>query len=266
MMDQENQPLLSPAQKDTDSNFRLRRCGGQVCQQYKGILLILLWTMIVSEFPMFQQGVIGGFIDNYVPIGNNHFANAVSSPLAFVYAILAVIAMFYPLGGFLADVCCGRFKTVMIGLGFLLFFFVIVITFIAGYSTMFQNAHPLLEQYSFKEVAPFYIVGFGTLCLVALGVVAFQANFIQLGLDQLMDAPSKHLSIFVHVAIWADTLGATITAIGAAFVTCPAESIKIKIASCTVPLLTLIIFPFSFILACCKQQWFYTEPGHRNPY
>ena len=95
--------------------------------------------MIVSELLMLQQGLIGGFIDNYVPIGNNHFANAVSSPLAFAYAILAVIAMSYPLSGFLAEVCCGRFKIHMIGLGFLLFPFVIVITLLVWASSHFSN-------------------------------------------------------------------------------------------------------------------------------
>ena len=32
---------------------------------------------------------------------------------------LAVVMMFYPLSGFIADVCCGRFKTVMVSLSFI---------------------------------------------------------------------------------------------------------------------------------------------------
>ena len=57
--------------------------------------------MIVGELLMLQQI---GIIDNYVPTGKNHFVNSVSFSLAFVYVILAVIAMFYPLSGFLADI------------------------------------------------------------------------------------------------------------------------------------------------------------------
>ena len=33
-----------------------------------------------------------------------------------LYAILAIVMMFYPLSGFIADVCCGRLKIVVISL------------------------------------------------------------------------------------------------------------------------------------------------------
>ena len=121
MVVEENQRLLSPTSNNNPTlNTYHRNCFNgctcstlrRICQQYKAVLLILAWTVIVGELLTFQQVMIWIFIDDYVPIGNNHFANAVSSPLAFACAILAVIAMFYPLSGFLADVCCGRFKTV----------------------------------------------------------------------------------------------------------------------------------------------------------
>ena len=210
---------------------------------------------------MLQQIVIWTFINNYVPVGYNHFANSVSSPLAFAYAILAVIAMFYPLGGFLADVCCGRFKTVMVGLSCLLLYIVIVVTIFVWIGT--KRAHPLLEEYTFEEVAPFYFVGFGMFTLAVMGIIAFQANFIQLGLDQLMDAPSKNLSVFVHVAIWADVIGTVITGTSVIFGTCPGMS---KVACYALPLLTLVSFPLLLIFSCCKHQWFYIEPVQRNPY
>ena len=139
VVDQENQPLLSTvSNNDPTLNVRHRKslkllkvciCSTlkRICQQYRALLLILAWTVVVGELITLQQVVIEAFIMNYVPLGNNHFSNAISSPLAFACAILAVIAMFYPLSGFLADVCCGRFKTVMIGLSFLSLYFIIVI-------------------------------------------------------------------------------------------------------------------------------------------
>ena len=274
-MDQESQPLLSRVSKnDINSNVQHSICGSirshlrcrQFCLKNKAIVLILVWTMIVGELLAFQQLLIGGFIENYIPIGKKHFINAVSSPLAFVYAILAVIAMFYPLGGFLADICCGRFKTVMVGLGFLLSYYAVLIVVIAWIGTNFSHLNLLLQEYSFKEVAPFYFVGFCAFSLAALGIVAFQANFIQLGLDQLMDAPSKSLSVFVHTAIWANTLGTTITDIGGAAAECPRLRVKIKIVCNILPILFVLTMPFLLILTCCKHQWFYAEPGHRNPY
>ena len=168
-----------------DRGFHCR----QVYLQHKAVVLILVWTMIVGELLAFEQLLIGGFIESYVPIsskGSYNFANSVSSPLAFVYAILAVIAMFYPLGGFLADVYCGRFKMVMIGLGFLVFSFstLIVILVWLGIITEFghHKTKPLLQEYAFKEVAPFYFVVFGTFCLsVAIWYCSFSGKFHSVG-------------------------------------------------------------------------------------
>ena len=214
MVDRETQPLLSTLRKsDTNSQVPhhkycgdIRFCCRQVYLQHKAVVLILVWTMIVGELLAFEQLLTGEVIDSYVPFSNNgnkYFSNTVSSPLAFIYAIiLAVIAMFYSLGGFLADIYCGRFKIVMIGLGFLVFSFSTLIVVLIWLGTVTKLGHhnlkSLLQEYTFKEVAPVYFVGFGTLCLAVFSIVVFQANFIQLGLDQFMDTPSRGLSIFIQ--------------------------------------------------------------------
>ena len=274
MVDHEAQPLLSTVrERSTNSNYLRNNCCGDIrflcsraCLQHKAIVLILVWTMIVGELLALQQIAIGTFIEDYVPIGKHLFVNSVSSPLAFVYAILAVIAMFYPLSGFIADVCCGRFKTVMIGLSFLLFNYVALAVSIAWFGVNFHHINSLLQEYSFKEVAPFYFIGFCSFSLALLGIVAFQANFIQLGLDQLIDSPSKDLRVFVHLAIWANILGTTITDIGGAIAECPILKLNVRIGCSVVSILVILSIPFLLILTCCKYQWFNTEPGHRNPY
>ena len=104
MVDRETQPLLSTLCKgDTNSKVPLHKycvnirfCCRQVYLQHKAVVLILVWTMIVGELLALEQLLIGVFIESYVPIsskGSYNFANSVSSPLAFVYAILAVIAV-----------------------------------------------------------------------------------------------------------------------------------------------------------------------------
>ena len=279
MVDRETQPLLSTLSKsDTNSKVphhkycsNIKFCCRQVYLQHKAVVLILVWTMIVGELLALEQLLIGGFIESYVPIsskGSYNFANSVSSPLAFVYAILAIIAMFYPLGGFLADVYFGRFKMVMIGLGFLTFSFSTLIVVLVWFITILDhhNLKHLLQEYTFKEVAPVYFVGFGTFCLSVFGVIAFQSNFIQLGLDQLMDAPSNTLSIFIHLAVWANILGTTLMDIGGAVLECAALQITVRIAWNVIPILIVLSIPFLLIITCCKRQWFYTEPSHRNPY
>ena len=41
----------------------------------------------------------------------------------------------------------------------------------------------------------------------------YQANFLQLGLDQLLDVPSRHLALFVHLATWVYNVLATIVVV-----------------------------------------------------
>ena len=78
--------------------------------------MILVWTMIVGEMYSTVHVVIVTFISSYVPMGESHLVNAVSSPLGLVSAILAAIAIFYPLSGFIADVWCGKFKIIIVSL------------------------------------------------------------------------------------------------------------------------------------------------------
>ena len=39
--------------------------------------------------------------------------------------------------------------------------------------------------------------------MFVIGLAGYQANFIQLGLDQLFEAPSQYLGLFIHYATWA---------------------------------------------------------------
>ena len=273
-MDHEILPLLSSRRTDNDTSHG-RYCGMccqsrhfmLVCLQHKALLLILSWTVIFGEFYALIQVLSGGLIENYVPTSDRkkNFANAVASPMTILYAILAMIAMLYPISGFIADVCCGRFKTVMAGLTFTLVFIITITAALIGWVSI-KHAHQLIALDSFKEVAPFYIISFATVPFIIFGLGAFQANIIQFGLDQLLDAPSIHLTVFIHLAVWSDTLGTTLTTVAGAVVSCARLSIKVRVAFCVVPISILICFPFLLILACWKRHWFYSESGQQNPY
>ena len=66
--------------------------------------------------------IAAGFIAASASLHSSIFINdnTFISPLCITQAVLAFTAMLYPLSGFLADVWCGRFKTVMVGLSCLL--------------------------------------------------------------------------------------------------------------------------------------------------
>ena len=271
-MESEIQPIISQRRNSVINLHRGSRhvtcCNTtrQTCLRYRAVILILIWTVIVGELQTLLDILSGGFIENYVPIiGKDKFANAVSSPIAFLYAILAVIAMLYPLSGFIADVYCGRFKTVIIGLSLIIVFSIGIVATLIGWAFT-KHSHQLLSLDSFKEVAPFYFIGFSATILAIIGIAAYQANFIQLGLEQLVDDSSMSLSIFIHLAIWANALGATATAIIGAVVSCPRLNINVKIAFVAIPVLLVLCFPVLVIVSCCKHNWFYTERGQRNPY
>ena len=81
-----------------------------------------------------------------------------------------------------------------------------------------------------------------------------------------MEAPSTSLNVFIHWAIWADTLGTSLVGIAAAIKSCPLVNAKIKYPFYVVPGFVLLCFPVLLILACWKRHWFYIEPDLRNPY
>ena len=184
---EEGTPLI-PSHDHQQANLCSRVC----CQQsplLKAIFIILVWTVIVGEMYTLIHVVIAAFIGSYVPMGVNHLLNALSSPLGFVSAILAAIAIFYPLSGFIADVWCGKFKIIIISLTTILFCNIIVaITFVIWFSL--NDSHKSMVFVMLKERIPLYIAGFGAAFFIILGYTAYQANFIQFGLDQLMEGSS----------------------------------------------------------------------------
>ena len=56
-----------------------------------------------------------------------------------------------------------------------------------------------------------YFLFFIVIVTFMIGLVGYQANFIQLGLDQLLEAPSEYLGLFVHWAEWINNAAATVT-------------------------------------------------------
>ena len=128
------------------------------------------------------------------------------------YVMLTITMTIYPLSGFIADVCCGRFKTAIISLTLMLLSFVFlgiacVIAFYAIVSNVRfpMRLHHVIEPQYEESVAIIILLSFA-LTLFIIGLCGFQANYIQLGLDQLFEAPSEHLGLFIHYAMWAFTL------------------------------------------------------------
>ena len=171
----EDTPLLPLQERHSDNLCPRFHCLQRLPS--KAIFLILPSTMIVSELYTLIHITIASFIGSYVPMEANHFLNALSSPLGLVSAILAAIAIFYPLSGFLADVWCGRFKIIMIGLTTIfLAFIIVIISFTIWFSLNHDHMNMVFVILKYK--VPLYITGFGAAFFIVLGYAAYQANFI----------------------------------------------------------------------------------------
>ena len=93
-----------------------------LCLPSKAAILILLWTIIVGAT---YHNVVGfsAFLVLHIQQPSTNLPQY--EPL--VYALLALVTMFYPLSGFIADVCCGRLKAVVVSLIFNLSFCIIIL-------------------------------------------------------------------------------------------------------------------------------------------
>ena len=110
-----------------------------------------------------------------------------------------------------------------------------------------------------------------------IGLVGYQVNFIQLGLDQLLEAPSEYLGLFVHWAEWINNAAATVTiTVLSLLFTCNVfdESHRIKtqfevifmFLFTGIDILCFILMVILLVLSFYKSSWFYSEPRQRNPY
>ena len=264
----ESRHLLHNNGDSSSRNRRQKSCllARDFCLPSKAAYLILLWTVAVGfiYYSLLLVGVLS--MQAY-----KHKGVSVAIYESITYAMLAFIMMFYPLSGLIADVCCGRSKTVAISLTvFLIFLFVGISTSIIFTSMRsFRNMSYLFSNAPGIIVFILLIILF---LLFVVGLSGYQANYIQLGLDQLFEAPSRYLSLFIHYAI----LTFYISEIPVMSV----NYLKRYITKChhintgkhgawfelvVTSLFVLILFPL-LLISFWKRRWFISDSGQSNPY
>ena len=182
---------------------------------------------------------------------------------ALSYAALAFVMIFYPLSGFIADVCCGRLKVVKISLVMLFIFLLLAI--IAVIVSVTMKHHNL---YSFTHDQGILVIILASLSLLAfiIGLVGYQANVIQLGLDQLFEAPSQYLGLFIHYATWIFHIGSLPSVIALPQLFCVNLRKPTQLALYILPIVLLIPHIIVLLISHWKRRWFQSEPGRQNPY
>ena len=186
-----------------------------------------------------------------------------------LHSILALFGLFYPISGFLADVYCGRYRIIFASVCLMFAACLILtlcdalmITIIEGGSINYFQHYSSMQSW----VKTFLVI---IIVVFLFGLTGYQAKFIPFGLDQLLEAPSSSLALFIHWVIWADSIGKLIIQILSAVYICEAKS---HIANTTAKrhitgygslILTALNF---FVILSLKYCDFFSESGRLNPY
>ena len=257
-----NEPLLSQGQQKSSKTCSYK----YLCLPSKAAILIIFWTVVVGAVYNLVLLLAVAIVDTN-PLFSHDIS--ISANECLPYAILALISLFYPLSGFIADVCCGRLKVVAVSLCFILTFVLLlcfsIIVMLTG------NSHSLTSDMIFhqtKETIVFILIPV-SLIIFFIGLAGYQANMIQLGLDQLFEAPSQYLSLFILYASWAFKLGSIPIAAFIPLLLC--TNLKHFIAIRALILSPFVIGAFLILLLIVswwKRRYFYTDRSSRlkNPY
>ena len=121
------------------------------------------------------------------------------------YLGIGLLFLSYPLLGYIADVCLTRYRTLKISITFLIVGCIILFLLsmiIMTITVTFQTKKALYEDVG-------TIIAFGVSIagiLITTGIGLFEANALQFGLDQLLEAPTPNLIAFIHWYYWTRNL------------------------------------------------------------
>ena len=238
-----------------------------VCVNSKAAVLILVWSVFVGAISLgllSSFGILGFILERNLRAPSVKFDVPVYTMVT-AYAFLAIVLFVYPFSGYLADIHCGRYKAVSRSL-FLLWIAMIFFSAVA----IIVVTHDFKDFKLLKYSVSVGICVLFSVILTIVGLSCYQANVIQLGLDQLLEAPSEKLGLFLHWLMWSYTLGEFLTLLSIVFIPCYVEvdSIKVKlnhiIGAGSFGFLLFLTLLLTFTVY--KRAWFYTEPGQSNPY
>ena len=252
----ETQPLLSPVEAPTIKKRLSQACISptHLCLPSKAAVLILLWSAIVGAINTLAMDttVAVGVALKDVNVHGQKLDNILLNVLI-PYLCTALVLLLYPLGGFMADVWCGRYKSVMISLCILACSFgcfTIGCTFAIVKTASDIQLQPAVHTAGMSIFVFLIVTAF---LLFIIGLSGFQANFIQLGLDQLHEAPSEYLGLFVHWAMWAGCISAPIFHISFAAYGCT-QSEQLLYGLFSLPSVCFLVILFVVVFSYRKRH------------
>lgn len=266
----ESDPLLSPRALPQMRYVRKRlfhvNCQPkQLCLSSNTALLILFWTFVVSVIYAISTEFTGIVSEILTKKLHMHFVHKIeridlNEKIFLAYSGFALASLFYPFAGFLADVCFGRYKVVI----FSLFSLLSAYLFGAVFSIDYLVSGTIVHKNQIEFII-FVILGVIASIASIVGLAGYQANYIQFGLDQLLEAPCEYQGLFVHWAQLFTFLGFTVVEIVFAWYTCQSEG-QSRYALASLPLVILSALAILLIITYTQRKSFHTRPVRDNPY
>ena len=117
------------------------------------------------------------------------------------FAVLGLLFLSYPLLGYIADVCLTRYRTLKCSLITLIIGCAVgVLTSFVTVTISCTECEGEKKHAMFTDIINIVVMIAGFMSITGVGL--FEANAIQFGLDQLLEAPTPKLIAFIHWYYW----------------------------------------------------------------
>ena len=185
-----------------------------------------------------------------------------------------VLLLVYPLLGHLADVYLTRYRALKSSL--------IILTIISFAGLVYEGidaAASIFENINIFHKSPtgaLQAIG-GTMYLISLGL--FEANIIQFGLDQLLEAPTPKLIAFIHWYYWAQSVGGLaqfyvyegdqvtkLTLLSSQYRNNITGEIITRSTTTVAVILLAMLNTTLVVIICISKKYFYIERAGLNPF
>ena len=234
-----NAPVSSPGQSTKYSTT-------------KGTFIILIWNLLVGI--SYELVIFSPF---FIALGNKFEFTKVINIVLGAHSVIGLLQMMYPIGGLIADVRCGRYRIVTWSICSVWCGFILASVGGVTYSAIKSSKN--------HDTALHYITAAGVMAILAflVGFSGFQSNIVQFSLDQLPDASSENLSLFLHWFVWTNYIGKLFVWLLVTAYPCSKTIRSFEHFSLLVFILVSTIVAF---MVCCKRRWFNCENVAANPY
>ena len=228
----------------------------------RGSLLVMICCLAIECCDLFHKNILSLLI----PLSSRLYASIG----------IGLLFLFYPLVGHLTDVYLTRYRS-------LKWSFVIIIVSACAY-VVYRGID--LAATSIWKIATFHrnqtlVVSAVIIIVYIIGLALFQANAIQFGLDQLLEAPTPKLISFIHWYYWAQNVGNSLLfyIIGSSSVISQAIDVATNgnirrtisntissIVNIILFIVVLIILTIVLVKFCLTKKHLYIQKAGLNPF